>query len=114
MAKHIIISDDYLFHSGNYKRLFQYRYTEVPTIIRKNGKYFIIASGYTGWNPNAAKPASAENIFSLWTELGNLCIGENINSTFNLQGTFILKVKNTENYIFMTYRWKPSNPIEGK
>ena len=108
------LSDDYLSHSGTYKRFFQYRFMEAPTIIKKNGKYFIIASGCTGWNPNAARSASADNIFGPWTELGNPCIGENANTTFNSQGTFILKVKNTENYIFMADRWKPSNPIEGK
>ena len=108
------LSDDYLSHSGNYKRFFQYRYMEAPTIIKRNGQYFIIASGCTGWNPNAARSAFAENIFGPWTELGNPCIGENANTTFNSQGTFILKVKNTENYIFMADRWKPSNPIEGR
>ena len=83
--------------------------------MKKNGKYFIIASGCTGWSPNAARSASADNIFGPWTELGNPCLGENANTTYNSQSTYILKVSNTkDDYIFMADRWNPTNPIEGK
>jgi hypothetical protein len=37
--------------------------------------------------------AVADSLFGTWTELGNPCVGENANLTFNSQGTYIQKVE---------------------
>ncbi len=110
------LSDDYLSHSGRYARFFSNRYMEAPTILKtSNGKYYIIASGCTGWAPNPARSARADHIFGPWTELGNPCIGQDSTTTFYSQSTYILPVQGKEDvFIFMADRWTPENPIDGR
>ncbi len=110
------LSDDYLSHSGRYARFFSNRYMEAPTILKTSkGKYYFIASDCTGWAPNAARSASADDIFGPWTELGNPCIGPDSSTTFNSQSTYILPVQGKNDaFIFMADRWTPENPIDGR
>jgi len=110
------LSDDYLSHSVNYVRVFQNRYMEAPTILKtSSGKYYIIGSDCTGWEPNAARYAVSDHIFGPWKELGNPCIGIDSSTTFHSQSTFILPVQGKKDaFIFMADRWAPKNPIDGK
>jgi beta-xylosidase len=109
------LSDDYLSFSGEFSRAFVGRYMEAPAIFKHNNNYFFIASGCTGWSPNAARSAMAENIFGPWKELGNPCISEGKETTYNSQSTFILPVQGKENaFIFMADRWNPKNAIDGR
>ncbi|NME70145.1 glycoside hydrolase family 43 protein [Flammeovirga aprica] len=110
------LSDDYLSHSGKFVRVFPNRYMEAPTIFKTSkGKYYFIGSDCTGWAPNAARSASADNIFGPWTELGNPCIGEEAVTTFKSQSTYILPVQGKKDaFIYMGDRWTPENPIDGQ
>ena len=110
------LSDDYLSYSGKYIRLFQNRYMEAPTMFKtSNGKYYMLASDCTGWEPNAARSAVADHIFGPWKELGNPCVGKDSEYTFRSQGTFILPVQGKKDtYIYMGDRWNPQNPIDGR
>lgn len=110
------LTDDYLSHAGNYVRLFAGRYMEGMTICKtSDGKYYIIASDCTGWNPNAARSAVADDIFGPWKELGNPAQGEGANTTFDSQSTYILPVQGKKDaFIFMGDRWRPENAIDGR
>ena len=110
------LSEDYLSHSGKYKRFFPSKFNEAPTIMKTSaGKYFIIASGCTGWNPNSARSAVSNNIFGPWEELWNPCTSKDSLTTYYSQSTYILPVAGKKDaFIFMADRWKPENPIEGK
>lgn len=108
------LTDDYTQHSGKYKRMFVNRYMEAPAMFKKDGKYYLFASGCTGWFPNAARSAVSDSIFGEWHELGNPCRGENADLTFNSQSTYILQVPGTENFIYMGDRWRPENAIDGR
>lgn len=109
------LTDDYTSHTGRYVRILAGKHNEAPAILKKEGKYFLITSGCTGWAPNAARMAVADNLFGEWTELGNPCVGEDANITFNSQGTFIQKVEGKKDmYIFMADRWNPKTPIDGR
>ena len=109
------LSDDYLSCSGKYVRVFQGRFMEAPVIFKQNGKYYFIGSGCTGWTPNAARSAVAESICGPWQELGNPCVGENAETTFHSQSTYILPVQGKEGaFIFMADRWRPENAIDGR
>jgi hypothetical protein len=110
------LTDDYTNYSGRYARFFANRYMEAPTIFRTlKGKYYFIGSDCTGWAPNAARSASADNIWGPWTELGNPCVGENSELTFYSQSTFVLPIQDKENaFIFMADRWNPENAIDGR
>lgn len=65
---------------------------EAPAIFKKDGLYYFMGSGCTGWKPNAARSAVAPSIWGPWTELGNPCQGENSETTFHSQSTYILPV----------------------
>jgi beta-xylosidase len=109
------LADDYLGYTGKYVRIAPAGHHEAPAIFKKDGKYFMITSGCTGWAPNAARLFTADNIYGPWTEHPNPCVGEDANLTFHSQSTFILPVQNKkEAFIFMADRWRPKNPIDGR
>ena len=109
------LSDDYLTYSGQFVRIFAGRYMEGATMFKRKGKYYIIASDCTGWAPNAARSAVADQIFGNWTELGNPAIGNDSELTFRSQSTFVLQVQGKKDtYIYIGDRWAPDNPIDGR
>jgi hypothetical protein len=109
------LTDDYLSCSGEFIRVFSDRYMEAPAMLKRNGKYYLIASDCTGWNPNAARSAVSDNIFGDWKELGNPCIGADSALTFHSQSTYILSVTGKKDaFIFMADRWNPKNAIDGR
>jgi hypothetical protein len=96
------LSDDYLFHTGKYIRVFPGGHNEAPAIFKKNNKYYMITSGCTGWEPNAARLAVADSIMGEWTLYPNPCRGINANITFKGQSTYILPIQGgKDSYIFM-------------
>lgn len=110
------LSDDFLSCSGRYAYVFTNRYMEAPSIFKKSNKtYFFIGSGCTGWDPNAARLASAPSIWGPWTELGNPCVGDDEDKTFHSQSTFILPIHGKKDaFIFMADRWNPKNAVDGR
>ena len=110
-----LLSDDYQSHTGEYVRMAPGGYNEAPAIFKRNGKYFMFASGCTGWAPNAARLFSADHIYGPWKEYPNPCIGANADLTFYSQSTYVLPVVGRENdFIFMADRWTPDEPINGR
>jgi hypothetical protein len=102
-----LLTDDYLKPAGQYTRIFVGRSTEAPAVFKHDGKYYLIGSGCTGWDPNPARSAVTTNIFGPWTELGNPCRGENAEKTFGGQSTFVLPVAGRPGrFIAMFDRWK--------
>lgn len=108
------LTDDYLGYTGRYQRFFIGRYMEAPTLFKRDGCYYFIGSGCTGWAPNAARSARATSIWGPWQELGNPCRGENAELTFGAQSTYVLHVPEKDLYIFMADRWTPANPIDAR
>jgi hypothetical protein len=109
------LNDEYTGFTGKYVRILPAGHNEAPAIIKRNGKYIMITSGCTGWDPNPARSAVADNIFGPWAELGNPCIGEGAKITFDSQSTYILPVMGKDDfYIFMGDRWRPRNAIDGR
>lgn len=109
------LTDDYLGYAGKYGRFFPDRFMEAPAIFKKDGKYYLMASGCTGWAPNAARSAVADSIWGPWTELGNPCVGEGADLTFQSQSTYILPVGGKKDqFIYMGDRWTPNNAIDGR
>lgn len=67
------------------------------------------------WAVNAARSAVADNIFGPWTELGNPAMGEEQETTFRSQSTFVLPVEGKKDaFIFIGDRWVPDNAIDGR
>ncbi len=109
------LTEDYLAHTGRYVRVFPGKHNEAPALFKRQGKYWMITSGCTGWEPNAARLAVAEHILGPWKELPNPCRGEGAEKTFYSQGTFILPVEGCkEAWIFMADANPGFTDIEGE
>ena len=87
------LSDDFLSHTGKYVRVAPGGLNEAPAIFKKDGTYWMITSGCTGWDPNEARMFSAKNIWGPWTQHPNPCVGEYAEITFKGQSTFVLPVQ---------------------
>lgn len=104
------LSDDYLDYTGKYIRIAPGGHNEAPAIFRKDNKYFMITSGCTGWDPNAARLLTSDTILGEWQILPNPCEGRDAEFTFHSQSTYILPVQGKKDaYIFMADRWIPKN-----
>ena len=110
------LTDDYQGYTGKYIRLAPGGDNEAPTIFKKGGRYFLITSGCTGWDPNAARMFSATDIMGNWTSHSNPFIGKEADKSFYSQGTYILNVKGKKKdaFIFMADRWTPKHPSNGR
>ncbi len=83
---------------------------EAPAVFKHQGRYYLMASGCTGWAPNAARSATAQSIWGPWKELGNPCRGPEADVTFRGQSTFILPVAGRPGtFVFMGDRWNQEN-----
>jgi len=109
------LTDDYLDFTNNWTVVAPAGHNEGPSIFKKDNMYYMITSGCTGWDPNAARSFKSKSIWGPWEYLGNPCVGNNANLTFNSQSTFILPVQNNEgSFIFMADSWRPKDPIDGR
>jgi hypothetical protein len=103
------MSDDYLGYSGRYVRAFVGRFMEAPTVFKRQGIYYMINSGCSGWLPNAARSAKAPSIWGPWIELGNPCRGADSATTFHSQGSYVFPLGN-DAFVFIADRWTPESP----
>ena len=109
------LNDDFTDFSGKYITVAPAGHNEAPSLFKKDGKYFMITSGCTGWAPNAARLAVADSMMGEWSFLGNPCRGDKADITYNSQSTYILPVPGKSGqYIFMADRWIPENAIDGR
>ena len=65
------LTDDYQDFTGRWARVFPGDYNEAPALFKRNGRYYMISSGCSGWKPNAARSAVADSILGPWNALGN-------------------------------------------
>ena len=81
---------------------------EAPAPFKFRNRYYMITSGCTGWRPNPADYAVADNILGPWEPKGNPCVGPEADLTFRTQSTCVLPVVGKPGcYIFMSDRWSP-------
>lgn len=104
------LSDDYLDHTGRYIRIFPGGHNEAPAVMKHDGKYWMITSGCTGWDPNEARLMTADSMMGEWRQLPNPCRGENADKTFLGQSNYILKIPGKDDaYVAMFDKWDPKN-----
>lgn len=117
------LTDDFLGYTGKYIRVAPGGQNEAPTIFKHEGKYWLICSGCTGWDPNMGRMFWAESLMGPWTQVGNPFEGDGptmevptrqgvrsvtwkADKSFGTQGTYILKLGEGK-YIFMADMWNP-------
>jgi len=115
------LTSDYLDFTGGWIQIFPGGHNEAPAIFEHEGNYYMIASGATGWKPNAARSFKAPSLWGPWEALGNPASGINPNNgigpeqTFGGQSTFILPVHGKPGaYIAMFDMWRPRNQIDSR
>lgn len=116
-----LLAEDCLGFSGEYHRVGAGRSHEAPAIAKHGGRYWMITSGCTGWQPNAARSLVADKITGPWRELGNPCEGVNPENdlgpgkTFGGQSTFLLPVQGKPDVLIAMFDvWRPRNAIDGR
>ncbi|NML65960.1 family 43 glycosylhydrolase [Hymenobacter sp. RP-2-7] len=108
------LTDDYQGFTGKWNTIAPAGHNEAPALCKKDGKYYLITSGCTGWAPNAARSFVASSIWGPWRQLANPAVGPEADSTFRSQSTYLLPVAGRKDaFIFMADRWTPKNPIAG-
>ncbi len=86
------LTDDYLKPDGTYVRRFIGLAREAPAVFKYNGKYYMLSSGCTGWDPNQAELSVADSIMGEWTTIGDPCRGIDADKTFYGQSTYVIPV----------------------
>ena len=117
---HVVkLSDDYLSFTDTFKRIDAAAWREAPVVAYKEGYYYIITSGLTGWETNQAKAFRTKHLLDTWEEIGDPCVDDLTQTTFNTQGSNAFSVKdtgtqimmlerhNTDNFLKSSYVWLP-------
>jgi hypothetical protein len=116
------LRDDYLLPAGGYAPVEGVeRHTEAPAVMRVGATYFLLGSGSSGWEPNAARAFAAAAPTGPYRALGNPVRGVNPHNglgperTFGGQISFLLPVEGREGeFIAMFDLWRPERPSEGR
>ena len=111
------LDEDYTNFTGRFSRALPGGQNEAPAIWKHDGKYYMIASGLTGWAPNAARSHVAGSLLGEWTPLGNpMRGGPNPHNglgpdlTFGAQSTFVLPI-GEDRFLAMFDVWTPEEGL---
>ncbi|WP_328874598.1 RICIN domain-containing protein [Streptomyces sp. NBC_00287] len=76
---------------------------EAPALFKRNGVYFMLTSGATGWSPNQQQYATATSLSGPWTAMTN--IGDS--TAYGSQTAYVLPVQGTSatSYLYLGDRW---------
>ncbi|WTO34427.1 RICIN domain-containing protein [Streptomyces achromogenes] len=76
---------------------------EAPALFKRNGVYFMLTSGATGWNPNQQQYATATNLAGPWSSMTNT--GDA--TAYGSQTAYVLPVQGTSgtSYLYLGDRW---------
>ena len=114
------LTPDYLDWSGRWWRIAENEWTEAPAVCKKDGWYYIIGSGCSGWKPNTARCYRAKSMQGPWTFIGNPCKrgvnpanGLGPEKTWGGQSNYVLKTFDGA-HIAMFDIWNPKNQIDSR
>ena len=79
-------------------------------MFKSEGRYYLLTSGATGWDPNPARYATSENILGQFTDRGKPISGAAAANTYRSQSTNVIPYDQKRNkFIFMGDRWTPTD-----
>lgn len=88
---------------------------EAPAMFKYKDKYYMINSGCTGWSPNPAQYAVADDPMGPWIGMGDPCTDWGSNTTYDTQSTCVFPVDaEAGKYIYMGDRWNAGNLSESR
>ena len=110
-----LLTEDYLDFTDTWVRVQPGGQNEAPAVFKNGGYYYMITSGLTGWDPNAARSFRSKSMLGPWESLGNPAKGRGADITFNSQSTYVLPIEGLKDtFIFMADRWNPRNHKDGR
>ncbi|WP_326677106.1 RICIN domain-containing protein [Streptomyces sp. NBC_01237] len=97
------LTSDYTAVESQVQKLWAGQWREAPAMFKRDGVYFLLTSGATGWSPNQQKYGTATSVTGTWSGLTD--IGDS--STYRTQTAFVLPVQGTKgtSYLYMGDRW---------
>ncbi len=97
------LSEEYLGVEKLVNRLFVGEFREAPVLFKRHGRYYILGSYCSGWDPNQCKYSSSDAIDGQWEELRD-CADD---TTYHTQPAFVLKLSGAEGelFLYMGDRW---------
>jgi len=111
-----LLAPDYLSPTKVFRRILIGQRREAPAVFMAGGKYYLITSLCSGWDPNAARVAVADSMLGEWAMDGNPCVGADSATTFHSQSTFVLPLggegvaaSGGERFLFMADRWNKTD-----
>jgi beta-galactosidase len=100
------LTDDYLALTGEAAQPYiSSNKREAPAMLKTNGKYFLLTSGVTGFDPNPSMYAVADTVLGQYTIVGNPFSGIGSSTSYQSQPAFILPIAGTSDFIYMGDRW---------
>jgi beta-galactosidase len=98
------LSGDYLNVTGNDVDI--EAHCEGPGILKKDGTFYFLTSGCTGWTPNPGHYYTATSIMGPYEKRGSPFVGDAGDNSFNSQPCYIFKIPGYKNaYLYMGDRW---------
>lgn len=98
----------------DYIRLFPGAQREAPALFKRDGKYYLLTSGCTGWAPNQARYYTADSVLGEWTNMGDPCVGDDNHTTFQSQSTCVFQDPASGTWIYMGDRWNSDNLTDSR
>ncbi|MFE5912825.1 RICIN domain-containing protein [Streptomyces wedmorensis] len=97
------LTADYTGIAAQVQKLWAGQSREAPAMFKRNGVYFLLTSGATGWAPNQQKYATATSVTGSWSGLKD--VGNS--TTYRSQTAYVLPVQGTSgtSYLYMGDRW---------
>ncbi|MGW6843310.1 RICIN domain-containing protein [Streptomyces sp. NPDC054958] len=98
------LTADYTRVETQVQKLWAGQWREAPAMFKRDGVYFLVTSGATGWSPNQQKYGTATSITGTWSSLRDL--GDS--TTYGSQTAFVLPVEGASgvtDHLYMGDRW---------
>jgi hypothetical protein len=97
------LTPDYRNISSLAAKLFVGKQREAPCLFKRDGYYYLLSSGCTGWGPNQQKYAYSKSLSSGWSDLFNIGDG----NCYNSQAAFVMPIQGTSatTYLYLGDRW---------
>lgn len=102
------LTSDYLNVEERIATLYPGQRREAPAVVKKDGIYYLLTSGQSGWAPNQGRYSTATSMAGPWTPIPLPTFGDNW--SFYTQPAFIMTVPGTQTttYMYVGDRWHPT------
>lgn len=99
------LTEDYLAIDEQVRVLWPGQYREAAAVFKRQGRYYMLSSGCTGWEPNQGKYAVSDSLTGRWSALRDF--GDH--NTYRSQPAFVLPLGPEGPFLYVGDRWDAQN-----